>query len=146
MIRWAEARLEGAQFRDDAVAIGNERNGRLCAVVVFDTFSTTSCLVHLVSDGSKKWMTRDFIRAGFAYPFIQCGYRRIATLVSANNEAALKLNQHFGWVIEGRMREDGLHGEDNIVMGMLRRECRYVPQTFLPVRSPLPSKSASKSL
>ncbi|RAV68078.1 hypothetical protein, partial [Aerococcus mictus] len=73
MIRWAEARLAGAQFRNDAVAIGNEKAGKYRAVVVFDTFTTTSCLVHLVSDGSKKWMTREFITAGFAYPFIQCG-------------------------------------------------------------------------
>lgn len=131
MIRWAEKRLEGAKFRDDARAIGNERDGRLCAVSIYDTFTTTSCLVHLVSDGSKKWMTREFIVAGFAYPFVTCGFSRISAVVSVNNAEALRLNLHFGWVKEGVLREDGEDFSDNILLGMLRRECRWLPSSLV---------------
>ena len=132
-IRWASERLAGAEFRDDAVAIGNERNGDLCAVAVFDTFTPTSCQVSLVSDGSKRWMTREFIAAGFAYPFITCGFPNIYALVSEHNEAALKLNLHFGWKEIVRLDEDGLHGETNILLRMKRRECRWLPASFVAV-------------
>jgi hypothetical protein len=130
LIRWAEEHLDRAKFRRDAVTIGVERDGIIRAVAVYDTFSTTGCLVHLVSDGSKKWMTREFLTAGFAYPFITCNFPGITTLVSENNAEALRLNTHLGWRQLGRLEEDGHDGEANIVMRMLRRECRWIPQTF----------------
>lgn len=126
LIAWARERLK-VEFRDDARTIGRETDGNIRGVAIFDTFSDTSCLVHLVSDGTRRWITRDFIVRVFAYPFLQCRYPRITCFISAENADSLRLTRHFGWVEEGRLRAAEPNGADRIVFGMLRHECRYLP-------------------
>jgi len=131
LVAWAEQRIRGHNFRDDAVAIGHERDGIIVGVAVFDTFSPNACLVGLASDGSRRWMTRAFAVRAMSYPFVQCGFRHIGCIVSSRNEASLRFTRGFGWTQEGVLREAGPEGEDMIMFGMLRRECRWLP---MPMR------------
>ncbi|MDQ0135677.1 RimJ/RimL family protein N-acetyltransferase [Neorhizobium galegae] len=130
MIAWAEARIEGCKFRDDAKAIGIRSDGEFIGVVVFDNFSPNGCWISVASDGSRRWLTREFILRVFAYPFIQCGYHRVGAFVSVNNAASLAFCEGFGWNREGVLREAGHAGEDLVIYGMLRRECRWLPERF----------------
>lgn len=135
MIEWAASTLtdtSGAEFRfrSDAHAIGLRDELGYRGVVVFDNFSNSGCWVSVVSDGSKRWITREFIIRVFAYPFIQLLYPRINAFVSVNNEESKTFCNHFGWVLEGVMREAGAQGEDLLIFGMLERECRWLPKTF----------------
>lgn len=132
LVRWAEERIPHQQFREDAKAIGHERGGQLVAVCVFDTFSPNSCCVGLAADTSGRlpswrWSSREFAIACMAYPFLQCGFNHITCIVSALNERSLRYTRKFGWVQEGILREAGPEGEDMILFGMLRRECRWLP-------------------
>ena len=129
MLDWATDR-GGIRFRDDAAAIGLRSDKGLHGVIVFDSFTTTGCWVSVVSDGGRKWITRELIIKVFAYPFIQLGYPRLNSFVSVNNADAIRFNEHFGFQREGILREAGDHGEDLIVYGMLRRECRWLPERF----------------
>ncbi|MBP2564639.1 RimJ/RimL family protein N-acetyltransferase [Agrobacterium tumefaciens] len=129
MLTWATNR-GGIKFRDDAAAIGLRSDHGLHGVIVFDSFTTTGCWVSVVSDGGRKWITRELIIKVFAYPFIQLGYPRLNSFVSVNNADAIRFNEHFGFQREGILREAGEHGEDLIVYGMLRRECRWLPERF----------------
>lgn len=126
LVKWAEERIPDHRFRADAVAIGHERNGRIVAVAVFDTFAPNDCLVGLASDGSWRWSTPEFATVVMAYPFVQCGFSRISCIVSTLNERSLRYTRHFGWREEGLLREAGPHGEDMVLFGMLRRECPYL--------------------
>lgn len=71
-------------------------------------------------------MTRQALAAAFYYPFVQNGLRRLTGLVEASNTDALRLNRHMGWRPEGVLREAARNGDDLIVLGMLRRECRFI--------------------
>lgn len=127
LVKWAETKIPHHEFRADARAIGHERNGQIVGAVVYDTFSPKSCLVGLASDGSRLWMTREFAIRAMAYPFNQCGFSHISCIVSALNPESLRYTRHFGWVQEGVLREAGPLGEDMILFGMLRRECKWLP-------------------
>lgn len=130
LVDWAERRTPGAKYRPDAVAIGVERAGQICGVFVCDTFSTTSCFMHVASDGSSTWLPRDpraVLIPIFAYPFIQCGYRRISCVIAAGNVRSRRFARRMGCQEEGVMREAAPDGQDYILLGMLRRECRYLP-------------------
>lgn len=127
---WAAHQIGIEQFRSDATTITVLKDKQIVGVTVFDTFSPAECQIHVASDGSRRWLTRDYIRMVFAYPFLQLEFRRVTSLVSEHNEASLKFCRHFGWKEEGRMREAGLNGEDLIILGMLRRECRWIPVSF----------------
>lgn len=126
MLRWAEASITNANFRDDAKAIGHERDGELAAVVVYNNFTGSTCTLSLASDGSRNWFTREFGIRTMAYPFIQLKLRHINAFVSECNDDSMRFSRHWGWVEEGRMRQAGRFGEDVIVFGMLRHECRWL--------------------
>lgn len=130
LVAWAEAKIPHHRFRDDAKAIGHERDGEIVGVAVFDTFSPNGCCMGLASDGSRRWMTRDFAVAVMAYPFVQCGFNRITCIISALNEPSLRYTRHFGWTQEGVFREAGPLGEDMILFGMLRRECPFLAPIY----------------
>lgn len=132
MLGWAASALQKSyptpnlRFRPDAQAIGHERGGELVGVIVFDTWSDGDCLIHVVSDGSRRWFTRAFCRCAMAFPFHQVGTRRITAIVSERNPASLGLCDHFGFKVEGRLRKGGPLGEDLILLGLLREECRWI--------------------
>lgn len=128
MLAWAEAVI-GCQFRPDAQCIGWEQDGQLRAVTIFDGFSACDCNMHIASDGSRRWMTREFLFHSFAYPFIQLKLRRVTGLVPAKNKDALRFDHHLGFEVEGVCRH-ALPDDDIVVMGLLRDSCRYLPSHY----------------
>lgn len=132
MLAWSVDRMREtiepsfSGYRSDATAIGHEIDGVLVGVLVYDTFGAGDCLWHVASN-TKRWITREFILRGVAYPFLQIGQKRITAMVSARNAPSLKLTRGFGFSEEGRLRRAGIFGEDMIVFGMLREECRWLP-------------------
>ncbi|MEY2654268.1 MAG: Burkholderia virus Bcepmigl [Pseudomonadota bacterium] len=100
-------------------------DGAIRAVVIYSRFSKANCEMSVASDGSGHWVTREFWRAAFGYPFLQCGLVRVTAIVEHDNEAALKMDFRLGFVQEGRIRL--WTGEkDGIVLGMLKSECRWI--------------------
>lgn len=128
LIAWAASRMgyPNFQFRPDARAIGREKDGEICAVIVFDTWSDGDCLIHVVSDGSKRWFSREFVIRAMAFPFLQVGNRAITALVLASNAPSIAMCEHFGFQREGLLRRRGPNGEDMILFGLLREECRWL--------------------
>lgn len=126
-LTWAAKRIGIRQFREDARAIGWQRGGAIIAVVAWDTFSPGTCCMHIASDGSGPWLTRPFLSAMFAYPFVQLRLRRVTGLIAASNRASLRFARHIGFHDEGLMREEAPDG-DMVVLGMLRRECRWIAE------------------
>lgn len=126
-LAWAAEKVGVRSFRRDARAIGLEGRKGLVAVAVYDTFSPGTCCMHIASDGSRRWLTRDFLFRMFAYPFMQMGQRRVTGLIAASNGASLRFARHIGFRDEGVLREEAPDG-DMIVLGMLRRECKWIPE------------------
>lgn len=133
LIRFALEKIGIPGFRDDARAIGLIRDGEIIASCVFECFTQSDCCVHLASDGSRRWCNREYIVRCMAYPFIQLGLRRITGLVPARNTAALNFDLAFGFKREGYIRH-GMPDDDIILLGMLREECRWLPQVYNPER------------
>lgn len=96
------------------------------AVVLFCGYNGHAIEMHVASDGSRRWLTRDYLRACFRYAFVQLGVRRVTGLVSAKNEAALKFDRALGFKDEGCIRQGADDGSDLLVLGMLRAECRFL--------------------
>lgn len=128
MLAFAIEHGASTEWKSDAVAIGREVGGRLVVVGVFENFTDGDCHVHVASDGSAHWLNRAYLAHFFAYPFIQLGLRRITGLVPSNNHRALAFDLHLGFQVEGRLRE-AFPDADLMVLGMLKRECRYLPRT-----------------
>lgn len=127
LLAWASQR-SGVTYRRDAYTLGLERDGEIRAAVVFDTFSETDCCMHIASDGTRAWMSKDLLLSAFAYPFTQLRLLRVTGLVPADNEDALRFDEHLGFVREGYHPKAGPGGKDLISMGLLREACRFIPK------------------
>jgi RimJ/RimL family protein N-acetyltransferase len=140
LLPWACERIGIRSFRKDAQAIGLERDGKLVAVVVYDTFSSCDCSMHVASDGSGKWLTRAFLRAAFLHPFVQWGYRRVTSPIAESNEKAIRFNKHLGFQQEG-YHPYGAPDGALVTLGLLRENCRYL--TIRPGKEYEKSKHSS---
>lgn len=125
LLPWAAERIGLPSFRRDAYSIGLERDGDLCAVVVFDTFSQCDVHMHIASDGSGRWMNKELLIRSFAFPFVQLGLRRITGMVPSKNARAIAFDENLGFEREGLCR-DALPDDDIVVMGLLRKNCRFI--------------------
>lgn len=105
--------------------------GGVVWVVVYSHFSTMNCSISLATDGSRRWASRAMFREGFRIPFVQWGMRRVTFIVSADNEASLRMHRHkgrfaIGGTEEGRLRNMFGDGIDGIVFGLLKGECKWI--------------------
>ena len=105
-------------------AIGYERDGELKGGVVFSGYSLTNLTLATVLEAP---LTRMFLRAVFFFPFLQLKVRRVTALIDSRNHVSRKLAEKAGFVQEGCLRE-AASADDVIVYGLLRRECRWIPQ------------------
>lgn len=140
MIAWAQERTPGGGFRDDARAIGLESGGVFIAVTVFDTFAPRDCVMSVAADTERAWLNQEYMRHVAAFPFIRCGFPRISTIVSELNTKAIRFNEHMGLKLEGRKRKAGLDGEDWLLYGLLREECRWLPKTLQMPQKKAPAR------
>jgi hypothetical protein len=108
-----------------ALGLVNEA-GIMLAGVVYQNYTKTDIHMHVAALPGKRWLCRAFLGEGFRYPFEQLGCRRVTGLVPARNEAAQRFDAHLGFKQEGRVRGILPDGDDLIIYGMLREECRFL--------------------
>lgn len=122
--RWVCERTGGSHDQN-TIGIGLERDGELIAGVLFDNYLGGSICMHVASDGSKNWMTREFLFKVFHYPFKQLGVSVIIGLVDSTNAAALSFDQALGFVLEHSIPGAGRHG-DLVILTMRPAQCRFL--------------------
>lgn len=106
--------------------IGLERDGKLVAGVIFDSYSTSNIFMHLAGTPGMQWATKSFVKACFGYPFLQLGCTRVSGWTEVSNEKARRLDEHLGFkkeaILEGAARDGG----DVIIYRMWKHECRFI--------------------
>jgi hypothetical protein len=104
-------------------AIGYEVDGELKGGVVYTNYSGANVFASIVLDAP---ITRRFAFAMFWCPFVQFGVRHITCAIEKSNRSSLKLCMHMGFKLRGVLPESAINGEDIIVMGLLKRDCRFL--------------------
>lgn len=111
-------------YSTDLRHICRAEGGRIIGVVAFNGFNGRTCSIHSAGDGN--WISREFLRAAFTYPFETCNIIQIFGMVSDDNERAIKLNRHLGFEVMQRIRHGWDEQHDLVVMGMHRSQCRWL--------------------
>ena len=109
---------------EDFQALGRMEGDRLLGVVGYNGFCGLTCQIHTAGDGH--WVSRDFIRATFDYPFRQLGMEHLFAPVAATNERALRFDKHMGFREFGRIKDGHERGTDLILLTMARADCRWI--------------------
>ena len=110
----------------DTKTIGIDDDGKLLCVVLYNMFVEASCTAHIVSTRDRNWATRSVLAAVFAYPFVQLGLNRITTPVARRNVDVQVFSLKLGFSFEGVLRGAHNDGDDEVLLGMLRSECRWI--------------------
>lgn len=100
-------------------------SGEILAVVIYNTFSKFNCEMSVASNGSRRWMSKEFLRVCFRYPFWQLGLTRITGVVEETNSDALRLDRHLGFIEEARLK-CWFGSNDGIAFRMLKEECKWI--------------------
>lgn len=124
---WVGGRIGLPEMERGGKSIGIERNGNLIGGVVYNHwFPGIDIQMHIAGARGEPWLSRPILNALFYYPFVELGLRRVTSPVAASNDACLRLVRHLGAVHEGTLRRGWFNGEDLLVFGMLREECRWL--------------------
>jgi RimJ/RimL family protein N-acetyltransferase len=107
-------------------AIGLERDGVMVAGVVYEGYNGANVWVHLAAEPGAQWMTREYLRYCFHYPFNELGVQRLSGYVDASNANAIRLNEHFGYQREALLKGAAPSGGDVIIYVMRKPDCRYL--------------------
>jgi len=137
VVRWVAAQTNEHGNFGAAVGIGWGREGRLVAGVVFNEFNGVNIQMHVASDGSRHWMTRQYLWTCFDYPFNQAKVKRITGLVGEGNWQARRFDEHLGFVLEATL--EGAHPTGNLLIyRMWKADCRFLREPYAkPIRSDL---------
>ena len=119
---WLCCRTGGAYRPGDGAYIGLETGGKLAAVAGYEDYNNASIRIHLAIDGR---MSGEFIRAAFAYPFLQLQVKKLIAIVPGSNKAALRLDLHLGFIEEAVIKE-ACPGADMHLLTMTRAQCRFL--------------------
>ena len=124
---WVAAKVPQMRLGDSPfTAIGLDKAaGYLQDGIVYSTYSGND-IVLSIALLNKRSISRRFIEEGFKYPFIQLNCARVTVMVARDNRASHEFVKRLGWKKEGVLREWFEDGQDAIVYGMLRRECRWI--------------------
>lgn len=120
---------EGMGGWENASMIARVRGFRPIAVILYNHFWKPDIWMHVAGEPGTKWCSPEFIHHAFYYPFIELGCGRVTGMLGARKHTHHNLMRHLGFTPEGRIREALPTGDDFIVYGMLRRECRWIEES-----------------
>ncbi len=116
----------GGEYQATDAAIGLERDGKLIAGVLYDSYMVNSICMHVAAEGAN-WLNREFLQIVFDYPFNQAKVNKILGLVDSTNTQACRFDEHIGFVLEATIKDAGRHG-DLLIYSMTRQQCRYLKE------------------
>ena len=118
--------IPGLARTDGMRCIGLRKQGELVAAAIYEGFNGQNIWVHLAGLPGCRWMTRDFLKAGFRYPNLVCNVQRLSGYVNESNTDARRLNEHLGYQEEVRLVGAAPDGGDVILYVMWRENCRFL--------------------
>ncbi len=127
LLAWAARKLgtDGWPKESRAYGVVEPREGMkplLRAAIVVNSHHGASCRIHIASDGSRKWATRDVLARISAFIHIGMKVNRVWTVVSATNVPAIVAALKIGFQIQGRVARGADDGSDGIIVSMFADE------------------------
>lgn len=99
--------------------------GKPLAGVIYDAYNGAIVMAHIWVD-SEHNPSREWFAAIFDYPFNRLGVHKIVGQVNSANSDAIKLDTHFGFELECKVKGFYEGGGDLLVYTMTRDQCRIL--------------------
>ena len=126
VLEWVAKETKSAFVQSQA--IGWAKDGKIVAGVVYSDWNGPNVVCHIASDGSKRWMTKKYLKTIFDYPFTQMNCDRITVYVGEGNKPSLNLVKKLGFTLEARLSSAHPTG-DLLIHRLWKRDCRWLEIT-----------------
>lgn len=107
---WLKERT-GLHWSTDLQCLARVVDSKIIGVVGYEGFTGSACRMHMA--GEKGWITREFIRRTFNYPFRILDLEMVFALVPSGNKVALDMDLRWGFkelmFLKGAHPDGGLH-------------------------------------
>jgi len=125
-IDFVESRVKHYGF-DQPCGIAIIKNDKLIGGVVFDNYRPSAKTVSVsIALDDKRALDRESLRLLFDYGFNQLQCNRMTTMIDSENDKSIKLCSSLGFVQEGCLRSASPTGNDLVIFGMLKEECKWL--------------------
>lgn len=114
------------EYPQETACIGQEKDGKLIAVLGYNNFSPNSCQIHVAST-DVYWLNKDLLFAIFDYPFNKLGVKVILAPIYKGNTKSLNLCRKLGFEQVADIPYGHPEG-DLIVVAMKRNQCKWLQQ------------------
>ena len=101
-------------------------DGKLIGGLIFHDIRPNVEVWWTIYTENKRWCNRRMLKFMFALAFNALKCKRISVAVDAKNTDCLKLVKKLGFKQEGIFRFQRDDGGDNVVLGMLKTECKWL--------------------
>lgn len=99
--------------------------GELAGIVGFD-FHRHCDITGYIRGVRRVWATEKLFEISFNFVYNHLKVERITAGIRSNNTASIHLCGRLGFRKEGILRNYFKNGEDLLLMGLLRKECKYL--------------------
>lgn len=118
---WFASRANACWCEDTKGLVVEDDVGRILAAAAFDSWSHTSCNIHIAIDNPMV-IRRGFIAQIKDYVFNQAGRKMMLGFTPANNAKALRFNEKVGMREIFRLKDGYADGVDYVVTRMMKDE------------------------
>lgn len=122
---WICERAGGVFSPESSTVMGDVRNGKVIAGIMFNNFFKNSIQMHAAGDG-KRFLTRESLRLCFWYPFEQLKVKKVIAPVDEENTISCKFVEHVGFTLEARIKDAARSGKDIILYTLTKDACKWL--------------------
>lgn len=117
---------EDTNWVGDSFTFGVCYRGKMVAGLIFNNYRANLDLWMTIYSISPKWCSKSVLKYIFTTCFEVLNCKRANVLVSKDNHKSLSLCERLGFRKEGLLRQYRENGDDCYIMGMLKKECRWL--------------------
>lgn len=129
VVEWIAKRTGEFNCFGTDIGIGWKKNGEIVAGVAYANWNGVNVECHIASDGSRRWMTREYLWAIFNYPYCQLKAKRITVCIGEGNTASRNFVVHLGFDLETTLQAAHKSG-DIYIYRMWQKDCRWISQDY----------------
>lgn len=116
-----------SEFSSIGVTLGLVSGLEIVAGVLYDNYNGANIHATIAGTEGKNWLTREFIRVMFDYPFRQLKVKRITVVIADDNARSIALAEHLGFSREATL-VDAYPTGNLLIYVMHRASCRWLPK------------------
>lgn len=117
---------EDTDWVGDSYTFGIEYRGQIVGGIIMNNYRKDLDVWLTIYSTSPHWCSKSVLKYIFTTCFETLNCKRVNIFVSKDNQKSLNLCTRLGFKKEGLLRQYRENGQDCFIMGMLKKECRWL--------------------